>query len=614
MKKITREKFLLRAREKHGDKYDYSRVHIEGMLKKVVIICPLHGAFTQSPQHHLRGGCNRCGQANARATQAAARNADPDFRDRKRRRKAFIARARTVHGDRYDYSRVVYVNVSTKVEVVCRKHGAFFVTPDNHFRSGCPKCWAELKPEKCGGLLAARKTDFLRRAKDKYGTRYDYQFVEYVNAHKKVLIICPEHGGFFQTPDSHVTKGGCNRCGRLVAGRQVSKTMAGRSVAAFLTQALSRFGSQFAYDAVTEENIYGQLPIHCPVHGVVHMPRRVHLRKGCPECSEEQLRIGKRDDFIAAANTKHGDRYDYSRVEWVNATTKVRIVCPEHGDFWQEPWRHLSSAAGCLKCGWVATGQSLSLTQDEFLGKAVIRHGPIYDYSEVEYRNNHTKVVVICGKHGRFLVAPEKHLCGTGCPACGRIRTGEKLRTTPETFVKQAKLVHGDRYDYSCVRYIDSEQKWEIACTKHGPWTVSLTNHIGRASGCPKCTVSIGHELIRTVLVSLNTRFEEEKRFLGLGALRYDFFVADRKLLIEYDGIQHFEPIEVFGGAEALRKTKLRDRRKNQWAQANNMTLLRIRYDQDSGEIFRLIAASLGKAKNEYCVHGKRRLRLRHKG
>ena len=116
--------FLKRAKESHSIKYDYSRVSFNGYREKVCIICPTHGEFWQNPGYHMRGGnCPKCAGSYKLTT------------------KDFIEKARKVHGDRYDYSKVVYKNYSTKVCIVCPEHGEFWQVPNNHlFGAGCPTC------------------------------------------------------------------------------------------------------------------------------------------------------------------------------------------------------------------------------------------------------------------------------------------------------------------------------------------------------------------------------------------------------------------------------------------------------------------------------------------
>ena len=129
-KRLTTEEFLRRARAMHGDKYDYSQVEYRGRSRKVSIGCPVHGWFRQKPAIHYLHGCPECGRYNFQRLTT----------------EEFIRRARALHGDRYDYGRVHYVNLKKEVEIVCPRHGPFWISPNSHLRNrrGCPMCAAEV--------------------------------------------------------------------------------------------------------------------------------------------------------------------------------------------------------------------------------------------------------------------------------------------------------------------------------------------------------------------------------------------------------------------------------------------------------------------------------------
>ena len=121
------------------------------------------------------------------------------------------------------------------------------------------------------------------------------------------------------------------------------------------------------------------------------------------------------NEIIAKAKLVHGDKYDYSKVDYVKDYIKVCIICPEHGEFWQRPHAHLQGQ-GCPKC----KSKKQTCTTDEFIAKAKKIHGDKYDYSKVDYSNAHTKVCIICPNHGEFWQTPNNHLRGHGCPKCKR--------------------------------------------------------------------------------------------------------------------------------------------------------------------------------------------------
>jgi hypothetical protein len=189
--------FINEAFEVHKDKYDYSKVEYSGVNGTVIIICPIHGEFPQSAGGHLSGhGCKKC--SGVRDTEM------------------FIEKAKSIHGDKYDYSKVSYVDSITDVIIVCPTHGDFKQRPTNHInvKNGCDKCRLTIKDT---------TETFIIKAKKIYGDTYNYSKVEYVDSKTDVIIICPKHGEFIKTPANHLNVNqGCTQCG-IIEGREKQK-------------------------------------------------------------------------------------------------------------------------------------------------------------------------------------------------------------------------------------------------------------------------------------------------------------------------------------------------------------------------------------------------------
>lgn len=201
--------------------------------------------------------------------------------------------------------------------------------------------------------------------------------------------------------------------------------------------------------------------------------------------------------FIERSKNIHGDNYDYSLVEYINARTKVKIICKIHGDFKQIPDNH-SHGIGCAKCGGLKANKNRIRTVAEFIQESIKLHGFTYDYSLIkQYINNQTKIDIICKKHGIFKKSPIKHLSGQGCPICSKIEANKKIsktkkgqpsknRKTNEEFIQNARIIHGDIYEYDKAVYITSRCKIIITCDTHGDFLQTPSKHLmGR--GCPKC-------------------------------------------------------------------------------------------------------------------------------
>ena len=205
------------------------------------------------------------------------------------------------------------------------------------------------------------------------------------------------------------------------------------------------------------------------------------------------------EEFIEKAKAVHGDRYDYSQVEYVNNSTKCDIVCKTHGVFSQSPNAHLKEH-GCPKCGVNSRAEKRTYTPLDFVIKAEAVHGDKYDYSQVVYVNNKTKCDIVCKTHGIFEQAPSGHLQGAGCPQCGVDVRTRNLTGTLLDFVIKAEASHGDKYDYSRVKYVNARTKCDIVCETHGVFSQTPHKHLcGR--GCPRCGIdSVTSKLSHTLL------------------------------------------------------------------------------------------------------------------
>lgn len=193
-----------------------------------------------------------------------------------------------------------------------------------------------------------------------------------------------------------------------------------------------------------------------------------------------------KEEFVLKAEQTHGDRYDYSLALIENSKTKVCIICPEHGVFWQTPYSHLRGA-GCPTCAKLIRIKKLTKTQEQFIEDIIKVHGNKYDYSKIKYEGCYTKVCLKCEKHGDFYMTPANLLQGQGCPKCGKENMADNKRKTVENFIEEARVAHGDKYDYSKVEYISCDEKVCIICPEHGVFWQTPYTHLISKRGCPKC-------------------------------------------------------------------------------------------------------------------------------
>ena len=470
---MTTGEFISKAKRNHSDNLDYSQTEYINARTKVTINCLIHGPFQQLPSDHLKGrGCPKCGyESQWNKKRENGYKAITQVTNTT----SFIIKAKEIHGDKYDYTKSLYVKSQQPICIICPQHGEFWQTPNNHISGqGCPMCGRENQTSKRNGGLDA----FIVAAKKKHGTRYDYQKAQYINATTKICIICPEHGEFWQTPSKH---------------------------------------------------------LNCEV--------------ACPVCANKLVNT---DIFIDKAKLIHGDNYDYSKVEYVDARSKVCIVCPEHGEFWQSPHGHLSGKQ-CPKC----VG-GIGYSQAQFIEMAKEKHSNKYDYSKVNYINSTTKVCIICPEHGEFWQSPSSHLSGAQCLKC----SGYFMDS--EYFIERAKNIHGNKYDYSKVEYVDAHSKVCIICPEHGEFWQSATSHLS-GQGCPACNNSHLENDVEAFLTNHSIEFVRQKTFSWLvfqGKMRLDYYLPKYKVAIECQGGQHFKSVNWFGGEANLAVTQFRDKLK----------------------------------------------------
>jgi very-short-patch-repair endonuclease len=283
--------------------------------------------------------------------------------------------------------------------------------------------------------------------------------------------------------------------------------------------------------------------------------------------------------FIEKSIKKHSNKYDYSLVNYINSTTKVEVICKEHGSFWVRPDAHIRKV-GCPSCNG-----GIKYDKEIFIEKANTVHNNLYDYSDVEYINSSSKVKITCRIHGSFRMVPRNHLMGQKCPSC----SGVKRRTT-ESFIRESSIIHNQKYDYSLVNYKNNLKKVEIICKEHGKFLQTPKDHL-RGHGCNKCSnFSSGERKIEKILSDINIKFIREYKFdecvsKNETRLPFDFYLPDFRILIEYDGKQHFEPVDKFGGEDAFLNLKKNDSIRNKWCELNNIKLIRIGYKNENNDI-----------------------------
>lgn len=239
--------------------------------------------------------------------------------------------------------------------------------------------------------------------------------------------------------------------------------------------------------------------------------------------------------------------------------------------------------------------QGKRLTREQFILTAKSIHGDKYDYSLVTYTNNKTKVNITCPKHSSFLQTPDNHLHGSGCPDCKKEAISIKINKSTDYYINLCIQTHGNIYEYDKTKYINARSKVVIFCKKCNEYFEQVASNHSFGQGCPKCNSSKGENIIRKYLIDNNITFSEQytnSQCKDKNILRFDFFLPDYKLLIEFHGKQHYEFIPYFHKKyKTFEKQQYRDNIKRKWA-TENMNYLEISY-QDIDNIIPILIANL---------------------
>jgi len=339
----------------------------------------------------------------------------------------------------------------------------------------CPKCNDKLIYKHRGSYYRAvkenakckecHKTDycysneeFLSKCKKVHGSKYSYDLDFYKKWNEKIKIKCNTCGFIFlQIPNSHLNGRGCPNCKR----NKISN-LCRSNTKEFIETAIMIHGTKYDYSLVDYKTNRHKVKIICKIHGEFLQTPNCHIsrkrKRGCPKCGLIKCGLAKRGDiniFIKQAKKIHGSKYDYSGVDYKYSNIKVKIKCNKcNRIFYQTPNSHLCGR-GCSKCGSIISSQKQTLTITEFIKKANKIHKNKYDYSNVLYVNNHSKIKILCKLHGIFNQVPSSHLCGNGCPKCVHIISKPEIKfldylKIPDTYQnRQMKILRKkvDGYD-----------------------------------------------------------------------------------------------------------------------------------------------------------------------
>ena len=335
----------------------------------------------------------------------------------------------------------------------------------------------------------------------------------------------------------------------------------------FVEKSIKLHGNKYDYSLVNYINNKIKVKIICPTHGEFEQRPNDHLNGNGCQLCSGKSKLNNLS-FINNAKIIHGDKYDYSLVNYINNKTKVTIICSIHGEFEQRPNNHINLKQGCTKC-------SKSLNNELFSQKIKNKFGDLYTLVS-DYISYKDKVKINCVNHGEFEQTPENLFKGYVCNYC-------KNKLNTNTFIIKSIEIHGDKYDYSLVNYSNKTTKVKIICPIHGKFEQRPSDHLN-GCGCPMCRESKGEQKIRNFLIKYGIKYIPQHRFndcRDILPLPFDFYLPNHNLCIEYNGIQHYKVVEHFGGLPSFKQRQINDKIKMEYCNSNNIQVLIVKYNDN---------------------------------
>lgn len=349
----------------------------------------------------------------------------------------FISKAQSVHGNRYDYSKVCYAHAHEPVEIICREHGPFKQKPNAHLNGrGCPVCGRAIVNQS----KSMSQDEFIAKLRDRYQDAFDFSQAVYTSMKVKTTIICPAHGPFQATPNFLLhpkTTHGCPACAREKAAPKIAATKR-KSLDALILEARQVHGDRYDYSQAFYKGAFASMTILCPEHGPFLQAPRVHLSgSGCPQCAMKVKKAESRlneTEFLARAKEKHGEQFDYSNTVYEGYESRIPVRCKKHNcEFTVKAASHLVGKGGCPEC---ANENRARITESVFLERANALYKNRFQYEN--YTGINDEVTLICPEHGAIQQVAYVHLRGGGCPVCSRqvYFTGSKEENNVLDFIK----------------------------------------------------------------------------------------------------------------------------------------------------------------------------------
>lgn len=368
------------------------------------------------------------------------------------KREKFMRAAKKLHGDKYDFTDIDYVNSITPIKLRCKLHNISFTVLPTLFvkrkRSGCPVCrWM---------AVSNTQEEFLRRARAVHGDTYLYDKVKYVAYKKRVIITCRKHGDFLQRPSNHVEGQGCMKCVNEAKRKRFGKVKVYSGEIADLW--LNKLQAKYPWLKFSEFSNPGvPCKVTCDKHGEMYVTAYSMLRSdgvACKYCARNMSE--KKEKYLAKARELHGDQYDYSKFDF--SENPATFICKKHGEFKQSRRGHIETKIPCREC----ERERRRMSKEEFLKRARDKFGDYYDYSKTNFVDTRTNVKIICPKHGIFIKKAGDHIRKPRYPGdkiggCQLCIAAAKFEVIAIAILNKNKIKYKHQFMFDDFRY-----KWDF--------------------------------------------------------------------------------------------------------------------------------------------------------
>jgi very-short-patch-repair endonuclease len=576
---MTKENFIKESKSKFKNRFSYILVEYKGLYKKIKIICKKHDLiFEQTPLLHIRSNhcCPKCVKEYKSINSPLRKN-----------KINFIKKSKEIHGDKYDYSKVDYVNNKTPV-IIIYNGVEYKQRPDSHISGRCPEVNKKVR---------LKTKEFIKKSINIHGDRYIYDKVDYETTKKEVIIICKKHGEFKQKPMTHLKGSGCKLCHEsrgeyLVRFNLELNGINYESQKSFEDcKNINKLSFDFYlpdYNICIEFDGQQHYKVNDFFGGIETFEKlKLNDKIKNDYCLKNKITLIRLNDinkienkinnimskykkitqeektlkFIKKSINLWGYKYDYSKTKYIDSKTPI-IIIYKGVEYKQTPIKHLQKKLCEL------TDNRLS--RSEFLRRCVDKWGDRFDYTNTVYINTYSNIEFYDRYYG--ITASQRALSHMD---------GKSYNFSKENFIEISNGNYNNKYDYTNVFFNGMTKKVKIICPIHGEFKTRPYDHLNNRYGgtCNKCDDYKFMKSVSHFLDKKDINYNKVYRFNNL-TLPFDFYIPKYRTCIEFDGVQHFQPVDYFGGVEAFERLKTNDKIKEDYCEENYINLIRIRYDQ----------------------------------